>query len=251
MKIYFLDVGQGDAIYVRTPGGRDMLIDGGPGTSVLRKLSEVMPWYDRKIDVVIGTHPDADHIGGLPDVLKRYEVGVFLEPGIESKNLIDDEVRRVRSERSVESIIARRGMRINFGDGAYFDVLYPDKDVSGLKDTNDASIVGEMTYGSTSAMFTGDSPKSVESYLVGIDGERLDADILKVGHHGSRTSTGEVYLKFVTPDYAVVSAGRNNRYGHPHKEVTEEFKMIGVPVLSTADLGTIEFLSDGEKFVRK
>jgi competence protein ComEC len=250
LKIFFLDIGQGDSIYIRTPSGRDMLVDGGPSPAVVRRLSEVMPWYDRSIDVVIETHPDADHIGGLVDVLARYRVGVFLEPGVESENSIDDELARLRKEKGIDHVIARRGMRVDFGDGAHFDILFPDTDVTYFE-TNTASIVGLMKYGSTSVMLTGDSPKSVENRLVLLDGPRLRSDVLKAGHHGSHTSSGEYFVGAVSPRYAIVSAGKDNRYGHPHRDVSDLFLKLGIEMLRTDVLGTIGFVSDGSKFWRK
>ncbi len=251
LKIYFLDIGQGDAIYVRAPGGRDMLVDGGSSKIVLQKLAEVMPFYDRSIDVVVETHPDADHIGGLPAVLERYDVGLFLEPGIDSKNVIDDEIRRIRAEKKIPGMLARRGMVVNFGDGAHFDILFPDTDVSGFKETNDASIVGQMKYGSTTVMLTGDSTKRMENYLVLIDDGRLKSDVLKAGHHGSRTSSGENYIKTVAPQYVVISAGKNNRYGHPHADVLVIFQKFSIQIMRTDREGTIKFVSDGKSVGRK
>ncbi|MEK7607916.1 MAG: ComEC/Rec2 family competence protein [Patescibacteria group bacterium] len=251
LEIYFLDIGQGDAIYVRTPNGHDMLVDGGPSRIVLQRLAEVMPFYDRSIDVVIETHPDADHIGGLPSVLERYDVGLFLEPGIESKNAIDDEIRRLLTEKNIPSRLAQRGMIINFGDGTHFDILYPDTDVSGFKNTNDASIVGQIKYGSTTVMLTGDSPKKIENYLVRVDGKRLKSDVLKAGHHGSHTSNGENYVRMIAPQYAVISAGKKNRYGHPHKDVLEIFQKLGIQIIRTDREGTIKFVSDGKSIKRK
>lgn len=250
LKIFFLDVGQGDAIYIRTPQGRDMLIDGGPGNIVLQRLSEVMPWYDKVIDVVLETHPDADHIGGLPEVLSRYHIDMFVESGVESSNTIDDELARIVKEKNIQNVLARRGMGIDFGDGVHFDVLYPDIDTKSLE-TNTASIVGKLVYGSTSVMFTGDSPKSVENHLIEIDGGRLRSDILKVGHHGSRSSSGEMYVKTVAPAYAVISSGKKNRYGHPHKDVLATLASSTAWVLRTDTLGTITFTSDGKKFIQE
>lgn len=251
MEIYFLDIGQGDAIYVRTPSGRDMLIDGGRSASVLRRLSEVMPWDDRFIDVMIETHPDADHIGGLPSVFERYGVGVFMEPGIESNNSIDDEVHRMAKEKSVPDILARRGMVVDFGDGATFDILYPNRNVSDVKDPNDASVVGLMRFGSTSAMLTGDAPQSVEELLVGLDGSSLASEILKAGHHGSRTSSGELFVRAVNPRWAVISVGEGNTYHHPHDEVVGLFDRLGIMMARTDLEGTIGFESDGAGFNRK
>jgi len=251
LEVYVLDVGQGDAIYVRTPSGRDMLVDGGRSVSVLRRLSEIMPWDDRFIDVVVATHPDADHIGGLPPVLGRYGIGVFVEPGIESGNFIDDEVHRLLLERGVQSILARRGMVIDFGDGALFDILHPEGDVSNLRDTNDASIVGMMRFGSTSVMLTGDAPQSVERQILSLDGMSLSSEVLKAGHHGSRTSSAEAFVRAVNPRWAVISAGKDNTYHHPHEEAVGLFRRLGIEIVRTDESGTISFISDGSSFRRK
>lgn len=244
LRVYFLDVGQGDAIYVRAPGGHDMLVDGGPSSIVLRRLSEIMPFYDRFIDVVVETHPDADHIGGLPLVMERYGVGVFVEPGVSSPNAIDDELQRIREEKGIDTLLARRGMQIDLGGGASFDILYPDRDVSYLE-TNTASIVGQIRYGSTTVMLTGDSPKVVENALLRYYGDALKSDVLKAGHHGSHTSSGESYVRTVSPRYAVISAGKDNRYGHPHREVIELFEKLGIEIFRTDESSTIECVSDG------
>jgi competence protein ComEC len=246
LKIYFLDIGQGDSIYIRMPDGKDMLVDGGPSSVVLQKLREVMPWFDREIDVLLETHPDADHIGGFPDVLKRYEVGLFIEPGIESKNAVDDEIKRILSEKAVDVLLARQGMRLNFGDGASFDILYPKDDVSRLSDTNAASIVGILSYGSTSVMLTGDAPKSIEDNILrAYDNQDLRSDLLKAGHHGSRTSSGSNFIRAVNPLFAIISAGKGNRYGHPHAEVIDYLTAAGASILKTYDSGTIGFISNG------
>ncbi len=141
-------------------------------------------------------------------------------------------------------------MRINFGHGSYFTILFPDKDPSKME-TNDGSIVGRMVYASTSVMFTGDSPKFVENYLVRLDGYNLQSDILKAGHHGSRTSSGESYLRVVSPKYAIISSGKDNRYGHPHKEVIDSLNRMNIEILRTDREGTIGFVSDGKRFIRR
>jgi competence protein ComEC len=223
LKVYFLNIGQGDAIFIEAPYGNQMLIDGGADKAVLRELGKVMPFFDRSIDVVMETHPDADHIGGLPAVLNRFDVGVFLEPGVSSDNTIDEEIARIRETKNTESIRAREGMRINLRGGAVFDVLFPNVDVTRFE-TNTASIVGKLVFGSTTAMFTGDSPQSIEKYLVVRYGERLKSDILKAGHHGSRTSSSREFVESVRPQFVIISAGLNNRYGHPHAEVISLFE---------------------------
>ncbi|HVU06560.1 MAG TPA: ComEC/Rec2 family competence protein [Candidatus Paceibacterota bacterium] len=252
LHVYFLDIGQGDAIYVRAPDGSDMLVDSGPSAEVLReKLSDVMPPGDRKIDVVVETHPDADHISGFPDILEDFEVGSFLEPGIGSKNSIDDEIKKLVSEKGIRDIRARRGESYKIGPDVSFRILFPDEDVSNYKDTNEASIVAEVVYASTTVLLTGDSPKKIENHLMKLDAAGLRSDILKLGHHGSRTSSGKAFVQAVSPAYAIVSAGEGNRYGHPHKEVLDILRSLHIPVLRTDREGTIEFVSDGKRVWRK
>ncbi|HVT75042.1 MAG TPA: ComEC/Rec2 family competence protein [Candidatus Paceibacterota bacterium] len=250
LHIYFLDVGQGDAIYIRAPGGKDMLVDSGPNAGILReRLADVMPRSDKRIDIVLETHPDADHISGFPNIFEDFDVGTFVEPGIHSKNSIDDEMHALLAEKGVPIAIARRGDSYDLGSTS-FRILFPDEDVSKYKDTNDASIVGQLVYGSTTIMLTGDSPKKVEDKLVRLDKAGLKSDVLKLGHHGSRTSSGAAFVQAVAPAYAIVSAGAGNRYGHPHKEVLDTMKSLGIPVLQTSLEGIIEFQSDGKTIWR-
>ncbi len=245
LRVYFLDVGQGDAIFVETPSGKQLLVDGGRNKKVVSELGKIMPFGDRSLDVVVATHPDADHIGGLLEVVSRYDTELFLEPGVESENTLDDELDRRLEERGVEKILARRGMTINFGDGARLRILFPDRDVSRWE-TNDASIVAMLDYGESSFLFTGDSPIKTESILINLDKKILDVDVLKAGHHGSRTSTSLSYAEAVSPEYAVISAGKDNSYGHPHKEVLDILKKVGSHIINTAESGTIKFETDGE-----
>jgi competence protein ComEC len=244
LTVSFLDVGQGDAILINTSQHQQILIDGGSGKAVLRELSKVMPFYDRSIDAVIATHPDADHIGGLPDVLSNYEVGIVMEPGVESDTSIYKEFEKIIREKNIKKILARRGMRIELSDGAYLLILFPDRDMTG-SDSNDASIVAKLVYGDTSFLFTGDSPKKIESYLISTDAGSLDSDVLKAGHHGSKTSSSQEFVAAVSPEYAVISVGKDNKYGHPNQETLDTFKNFGSQILRTDLLGTIDMSSDG------
>ncbi len=263
LKVAFLDIGQGDAIFIESPSGVQVLMDGGPsGPLVLRQLASVMPFYDRRIDMIMATHPDTDHIGGLTDVLKRYEVGRVVRPGVQhDASAIDSlllEVAKEKSSRVVETL-ARRAQVYDLGEGkagrVELHILFPDRNVSGLE-TNMASIVARLTYGETSVLLTGDSPIAIEEYLVNLDGStslttggnRLKSDILKLGHHGSKTSSSDAFLGFVNPQWAIISAGKDNKYGHPHKEVLDKLKRFAIPTLSTIDRGTIEFKSDGNQW---
>jgi competence protein ComEC len=245
LTIAFLDVGQGDAIYIKSPTGADMLIDGGPPNgAVLSVLSEVMSPTDRHLDVVLATHPDADHIGGLPDVFQRFDVDNFIATENHSGTDIENSLRVEVASEGCTTTIARRGSSIDLGGGAVLMILFPDRPASSFE-SNDSSIVSLLTYGSTTVLLTGDSPSGVEKYLVREDGKRLDVAILKVGHHGSDTSTSDELLSMTTPSYAVVSVGRGNAYKHPRESVLSRIVKGGSCVVRTDEAGTIIFRSDG------
>jgi len=241
--VAFLDVGQGDAIFIESSNGNQVLIDGGPNKEVLSELGKIMPFYDRSIDMLIETHPDEDHIAGLAEVLKNYEVGAIMESGAESKSAVYAEIKKLTAEKNIPEIPARRGMKINLGEGAELFILFPDRDVSKM-DSNYASVVAKLVYGKNSFLLTGDSPSAVENYLVMLGG--LKSDVLKVGHHGSDTSTSEIILGYADPEYAVISVGKDNRYSHPRPEILERLKKFGAEILRTDLLGTIKMKSDGE-----
>ncbi len=246
LTVAFLDVGQGDAIYIETPDGLDLLIDGGKDRSVIRELPRVMGPLDRTLDVVVATHPDADHIGGLPDVLARYRVGTMLVSG---KSADSSQVDRLADAAGKESGLvvarARQGMRLHLGSGAYADILYPEANANELRETNDASVVMRIVYGETEFLLTGDAPSWVEERLVKRYGTALRSDVLKAGHHGSRTSTSDLLLAATAPQTVVVSAGKDNSYGHPHEEVVRNVQETGAALVSTAEEGTMRFVSDG------
>lgn len=248
LRVYFLDVGQGDAIFIDSPTHGRVLIDGGPDRRVLSELGRILPFGDRRIDAVIATHPDADHITGLVEVFERFEVGAYIEPGVESENKIDDMLRD--SLAGTPRVLARRGMHIDLGGGAKLLILYPNTDVS-RAETNEASVVTKLVYGDKSFLLTGDSTKNTEYLLLALNGEILNADVMQAGHHGSDTSTSLLFANTVTPEYAVISAGKNNRYGHPHKTVLETLGKTGAQILKTFEHGTIAFETDGENLVLK
>ncbi len=248
LTISVLDIGQGDAIFIEAPNGNQILLDGGPDSKVLRRLGEILPFYDRSIDMLIVSNPDKDHIAGFVDVLRRYEVEKVMEPGTVSETAVYRELENEIEKEKAEKVLARRGMRVVIDEknGVFLDILFPDRDVSGLT-TNNGSIVARLVCGDTSFLLSGDSPKAVENYLVSLDGKGLHSNVLKVGHHGSKTSTGEMFLGYVSPKYAVISSGKNNKYGHPHKEATDLLQRFNVSYWNTATVGTVVFKSDGEK----
>ena len=245
LTVYFLDVGQGDAILIDSPKHIRVLVDGGKNRKVLTELGKILPFADKRIDVVLATHPDADHIGGLPEVASRFNVEIFIEPGVESENSIDDELHRRLDKENITKLIARRGMVVNLGNGAKLQILFPTQDVSNWE-TNRASIVARLVYGDHEFLLTGDSPSPIEKVLISLDEKTLDVDVLKAGHHGSRTSTSPEFAEATSPEYAIISASKDNTYGHPHKEVLDILNKVNAKILSTADLGTIKFETNGQ-----
>lgn len=225
-----------------------MLIDAGKDRAAVRMIPRVLGPLERDIDIVLATHPDADHIGGIPDVLGRYVVETVLVSGRGAESSqVDRFAASLAQEHGVRTIAARQGMRLHLGDQVYADVLYPEENVASLRETNDASVIVRLVYEDTAFMLTGDAPMWVEDRLVAKYGTTLKSDILKAGHHGSKTSTGDLLLAAVDPETVVVSAGKDNSYGHPHEEVLTNIEESGASVVSTAERGTITFVSDGAR----
>ncbi len=245
LRVAFLDVGQGDAILIESPNGNQVLIDGGPDGKVIKSLAAVLPFYDRSLDLVITSHPDADHITGLVDIFDRFEVSGYLHTDVrsESKTLAALQ-SRVKRE-AARDLLARQGMRIILEPDVYLDILFPIGSVENWK-TNDSSIVSKLTYGDTSFIFPGDSPDKIENYLANREGNKLQADVLKVSHHGSKNSSSPGWLSLIAPKIAVISVGKNS-YGHPHQEVLSALSSSKVEVFRTDQDGTVILESDGKE----
>jgi competence protein ComEC len=243
IEIHAIDVGQGDALAVRTPRDRWFLIDAGPRTlSADAGRDRVTPYLQRRgvrrLEALILTHPDADHIGGAAAILAAFDVGVVVDPGLPAgKNMYIDLLAAARSGRT-RWIAAREGITFR-ADGAVFSFLYPLRDVDAHRDANDNSVVLRLDFGSFGALFLGDAPAAVEEDLAERHGAQLRATLVKVGHHGSTTSTGEVLLDVARPSLALVTVGRRNRYGHPAPSVLLRLARHEVRVLRTDRLGNI------------
>lgn len=249
LEIHFFDVGQGKAIFIQTPGGHDILIDGGPDNSALQKLGEALPFYDRHIDLLILTHPDSDHLNGLIEVLKRYEVGAILESGIKDDSPEDRKWRELIDEKDIALTFAKAGQKIKIGDGFLLEVLYPNISLAGSSpsNTNSASLVLRLDYGENSFLFTGDEEGATESWLLGT-GAAIDVDILDVSHHGSKNSTSLDFLKKVSPEAAIIQAGQGNRYGHPHQETLDRLQGLDSGIFRTDLCGDIRIFADLEAY---
>lgn len=245
LEVIFFDVGQGDAIWIISPQRHQILIDGGPGSVILEKIKKEMPFYDRTIDLVILTHPESDHILGLIEVLRSYKIKNILWTGVEKETeLFGKWQEAIGEEGAAEIIIAQAGQKIRITAGV-FEILNPTENLQGQKpkDTNNTSIVLQLIFGENEILLTGDIYQEKEIELV----EKFDlaSDILKISHHGSKTSSSEEFLKEVSPDIAVISCGKDNRYGHPHPEVLE--RLENIKILRTDLDGDIKFVCDIEK----
>ena len=245
LTVTFLNIGQGDSILIETPDGVQALIDGGPDATVLGELAASLPWFDRTLNLVLGTHPDKDHIGGLVDVLQRYKVDTIITTENTGETLTASNYRKALTQEGANIVMARAGQVYQLGASTTLVIFSPASDPSMLE-SNTASIVAQVRYGSSTIMLTGDAPSSIEQYLVSTYGDQLVSDVLKLGHHGSKNSSSDEFLSAVNPKFAVVSAGKNNTYGHPAPETVARVNSHNIPIVSTIDEGRITFASDGK-----
>lgn len=238
-EVVFLNVGQGDAILI-TQGKYQVLIDGGrTSKELLARIGRHVPFWDRNIEVVMATHPDADHIGGLPALLRSYRVDAVLTTGATSETETSRQFEEaVKKNTGQEPQRIFQGGKITFPKGGELTILYPPTPLSGSAsegDTNEGSIVARFTYGETSFLLTGDLPAE-ERVLPGV----LPVTVLKVAHHGSKHSSSEAFLKLIQPKEAVLSVGKNS-YGHPDPGVMERLHRIGARIYRTDQDGDVRY----------
>ncbi len=240
-----LDIGQGDALFIESPTGTQIMFDGGSTRKIIGPLLRVMPFYDKKIDALVITNPDADHIGGFLDILKNYKVGRVFGPGTYNNSQISKDLEAEIKRQNIPYFLVKKGMRLDLGGGAVIDILFPDRDVSSWN-TNDGSVVAKLSYDKISVMLAGDSTHKTEKIILSqYSSSQLKSDILKVGHHGSRTSTSPEFVQAISPKYAVISNGKNNKYNHPHIETIDTLSQFGAKIFRTDQLSTIIMKSDG------
>ena len=251
--VIFFDVGQGDAIYIRTLAGDDILIDGGPDTAVVRRLGEAMPFWDRTIELMISTHPDADHSFGLVEVFEYYTVERIALVAVPMTTAIHEELFRRLSAQGTVILQSKSGDVIALGPDEQLRVVYPFSDTPVAQlERNDAAVVVEYKFfgdTETTILLPADISAAIEQTLVATK-VVADVDILKVAHHGSKSSSHPDFLAAVTPEYAVIQSGQDNSYGHPHPEVLARLQTIAT-VLRNDQLGNITFHIDdqGYKFI--
>ncbi len=271
LNIIFCDVGQGDAILI-TYNSTQILIDGGKDEKVLDCLEKKLPFWDKKIEVVVATHPDADHIGGLPAVFEHYSVDLITTNGASKESTDFEEFKKGVSRKISEKtkhLKLKKGDQLALTSQITFTVLAPlvssshfavniddlsetqlwDEQSSYLSSdlsSNDGSIVLLLRHEDLSVLLTGDLEEQGELSLV-MDGLLTRVDVLKVGHHGSKTSTSPTFLAKVRPEISVISSGIDNSYGHPAPEVMTLLHQSSSAVYRTDTQGTLHFVSDGRK----
>jgi len=240
IKVVFLDVGQGDAILIEE-GSNQILIDGGrSGRTLLEKLGENIPFWDRKIETIIVTHPDADHYGGLASVLDNYEVKNIIKTDAVKENKEWKNFEEKIIDENLENVKSIYGMNIIFANETRLQTIYPFGKVENAKDSNENSVVMRLDFGENSFLLTGDITAKIENLLVN-SGVDIDVDVLKVAHHGSKNSSSDSFLKATSPEDAIISVGAKNSYGHPHKDVLEKLKNRLIRIWRTDEDGDIVY----------
>jgi len=248
LHVSVLDVGQGDSILVQSPSGRTVLIDGGPdGRRTCALVDGRRPFWDRSIDVVVATHPHADHLGGLLSVVQRYGISMVIQPAIHCDSTLYEQWRDRIVAADCTVVSAARGQQMDLGDGTLLHVLNPgEMPLSGTSDDLDNNgVVIRITYGDISFLFAADIRAEAERALTGHAASELQSDVLKVPHHGSDSSSTERFIAAVGPRIAVVSAGQKNAYGHPHPAVLDRYAAARTELATTCSHCTVEFVTDG------
>lgn len=251
LEIIFFDVGQGDAALIKTPLGHHILIDGGPDSSILEKLGKEMPFWKRSVDLIIMTHPHEDHFAGFIEILKRYHVKNIMWTGVLADTALFKEWQELIDKERANIYIAEQGQLI-YGGSAVLKILHPFDSFENQKVQNmdNTSVVVKVLFGENNFLFTGDAFRETERDLVR-RGINLTSNVLQVGHHGSRTSSVPEFVAAVLPELAVISAGKDNRNGHPHEETLETLADYDITVLRTDELGNIKVISNGSQLVVK
>lgn len=248
MLVHYIDVGQGDSILIQV-NNRNLLIDSGPKTDEKRLLSYLSTLYLDKLDYVIATHPHDDHIGNMAEVIKKYDVSKFYAPKVESTTKTFEKMVDALKSKNLKINIIKKGITsIDLGDNTKVSVFSPAKDY--YEDLNNYSPIIKIEYGNTSFLFTGDAQSDVEKDVL-TSNEDIKADVLKVGHHGSSTSTSINFLNKVNPSISVISVGENNIYNHPSQNTIKHLTENNTTIYRTDKDGTILLCSDGSKITKK
>ncbi|WP_147565408.1 ComEC/Rec2 family competence protein [Clostridium tyrobutyricum] len=247
IKVHYIDIDQGDSELIQV-NGKNLLIDAGPNKSKDKLMSYLSNHNIKKFDYVIATHPDEDHIGGMGDVIKNYTVDTFYAPKKISNTRTFEYMINQLKNKNMKIDVPKPGMQLDFGNNTKAEILAPNSD--SYPDTNDYSIVLKIAYGNNKFLFTGDAEKASEMEMLHKNYD-ITADVLKVGHHGSSSSTSEEFLNRVNPKIAIISCGKDNKYGHPTKKTINKLKKKDIQIYRTDIDETIVLKSDGNTITKE
>ncbi|HHV18436.1 MAG TPA: MBL fold metallo-hydrolase [Thermoanaerobacterales bacterium] len=245
LKVHFIDTGQSDSIFIKSPSGKTMLIDAGNNGDGDTVINYIKRQGVSKIDFIVGTHPHADHLGGMADVIEFFDIGKILMPKITTNTKTFENVLLAVKNKGLTITSARGGMTFSLDDDVKINIFAPNS--SSYESLNNYSIVLKLIYENTSFLFTGDAERTSEEEMLQNKNYDLCADVLKVAHHGSSTSTTKEFLSAVSAKYAIICVGQDNPYGHPHRETLDNLFDHGIEVYTTAENGNIIITSDGEE----
>ncbi len=244
LQVHFLDVGQGEAVLIQTAEAA-VLIDGGPRAAGSLVVDYLRGQGITELDIIIGTHPHEDHIGGLIEVMERFPVAEVIDPAVAHTTLTFEDYLDVIDRKEIKFTEGRAGMTRTLSGGAVLDILHPVS--PGTANLNDASVVARLRFGDAVFLFTGDAEEASEKEMLSRRAS-LKSTVLKAGHHGSSTSTTAAFLDAVDPDVVIISSGKDNPYGHPHQEVIERLEERDIMVYRTDLDGTIVITTDGAEY---
>lgn len=247
LSINFLDVGQGDAIFIKTPFNQNILVDGGPDSTVLKRLGENLPWWSRTIDLLVLTHPHDDHIIGLNEIIKRYDVRKIIYTGVVYDSSAYDSWQESVKAYQIPTVIIDHPQIINLGKNCILEILYPRQAIYGqsIDNLNNSSLVSKLVCAGVKILLVGDAEQAEEKELLQAEAD-LSADIIKVGHHGSDTASSEEFLAKVKPQYAIIEVGKND-FGLPSLRVIKRLERRGVKIYRTDQSGTIVIKKNDQK----
>lgn len=242
VKVY--DVGQGDSIFIRTPKNYKILIDGGPNNKIVDYLNRELGLNDRELDLVVLTHPQADHMYGLIETIKKFKVKKIITSDVKSTTSIYKLWIDTLNNTNLKPESVYTGESITLSDQVKLQIVWPDVPKPQVVDLNEAAVVIKLSYGNFDMLLTGDADQKVQPYTTNLN----HIEVLKVPHHGSKTALNEKFLKQINPDQAVISVGSKNWYGHPSQILLKLLKDNSNKVFRTDQNGTVTFVSDGEKW---
>lgn len=241
---YFFDVGQGDSILVKTVSNYKILVDGGPDSKVTSLLGSTLPFWDRKIDLIVATHPDSDHIKGLTSVIRSYQVGQVWISNVPKDTQAFRDIETAIKAKKIPVYAPILGDSLEFKDGSRVKVLWPKDRAPKFDLVDETSLVIEFSYKNFSTLLTGDALESTQPYPE----SKKHINVLKVAHHGARNGTSQSFLQVIKPDISIISAGKGNKYGHPDPFTLDKLKKVGTKIYNTINNGTVEVVSDGKNW---